>query len=65
MVSQITSQQYGQAVLNHVQNGVYPEAEDVVSAELPAAAIPEISRLIGQAREDVKVRRQRLQGFVI
>ena len=55
MPSRITPQQYGQAVLNHVQTGAYPESEEVVSADLPPSALPEISKLIEQAREDVKV----------
>ncbi len=55
MPSQITSQQYGQAVLEHVQSGAYPE-EEVISAQLPSSALPEVLRFIEQAREDVKVR---------
>ena len=55
MPSRITPQEYGQAVLEHAQTGSYPEDEDVVSAELPTSALPEVSKLIGQAREDVQV----------
>ena len=55
MPSRITPQQYGQAVLEHVQNGAYPESEEVVSADFPPSALPEVSKLIEQAREDVKV----------
>ena len=55
MPSRITSQQYGQAVLEHVQTGAYPESEDVVSADFPPSALPEVSKLIEQALEDVKV----------
>lgn len=54
MPSQITSQQYGQAVLEHVQDGAYPE-EDVISAQLPSSALPEVSKLIKQASDEVKV----------
>jgi hypothetical protein len=54
MPSQITSQQYGQAVLEHVQNGAYPE-EELISAQLPSSALPEVWKLIEQARKDVKV----------
>lgn len=57
MSSRITPHQYGQAVLEHVQSGAYPESEEVISAELPPSALPEVSKLIAQAREDVKVRR--------
>lgn len=55
MPSRITPQQYGQAVLDHVQTGAYPESEEVVSANLPPSALPEVSKLLEQAREDVKV----------
>ncbi len=55
MPSRITPQQYGQAVLEHVQTGVYPESEEVISADFPPSALPEVSKLIEQAREDVKV----------
>ena len=55
MPSRITPQQYGQAVLEHVQTGAYPESEEVVSADFPPSALPEVSKLIEQAREDVKV----------
>ena len=57
MPSRITPQQYGQAVLEHAQTASYPEDEDVVSAELQPSALPEVSRFIGQAREDVQVGR--------
>ena len=55
MPSHITTQQYSQAVLEHVQTGVYPESEEVISADFPPSALPEISKLVEQAREDVKV----------
>ena len=57
MPSQVTSQQYGQAVLDHVQSGSYPDSEEVISAELPPWALLDIKKLIDQAKEDVKVRR--------
>ena len=55
MPSRITPQQYGQAVLEHVQTGAYPESEEVISAHLPPSALPEVSKLIERARENVKV----------
>ena len=55
MPSHITTQQYSQAVLEHVQTGAYPDSEEVISAEFPPSALPEVSKLIEQAREDVKV----------
>lgn len=55
MSSRITPQQYGQAVLEHVQSGAYPDSEDVISAELPPSALPDVTKLVEQAQEDVKV----------
>ena len=55
MSSRVTPQQYGQAVLEHVQDGTYPELEEIVSAELPPSAFPEIAKFIEQAEGEVKV----------
>lgn len=55
MPSRITPHDYGRAVLEHVQTGVYPEDEEIISAELPTSALPEVSHLIGQAREELQV----------
>lgn len=55
MPSAVEDRQLGQAVLDSVQYGSYPESEDVISAEVPPTAIPSILKLLGQAREGVKV----------
>ena len=55
MPSRIESQLYGETILHHILTAAYPESEDVVSSELPASALPEILKLIGQARADVEV----------
>lgn len=55
MPSQISDHQYGQAVVESVYNGTYPESEEVISGTLPESALPTILNLIDQAREDVKV----------
>ncbi|KAK4697980.1 protein transport protein DSL1/ZW10, partial [Lecanoromycetidae sp. Uapishka_2] len=56
MSSPIKPQEYGQAILEHVQSGAYPESEKVISAELPSTALPEVSKLVEQAQEDVKTK---------
>ena len=56
MPSQISDDAFGQALLHSIQDGSYPEAEEVISAELPSSALPVILELLGQARVDVKVR---------
>lgn len=55
MPSHISDHQYGQAVVDSVYNGSYPESEEVVSGDLPQSALPTILKLVDQAREDVKV----------
>lgn len=64
MPSSIDPQTYGQVVLEHIQTGTYPDSEELVSAELPASALPEVSKLIDKAREDVKVRYLNTTHFV-
>ena len=56
MPSQISHDAFGQALLHSIQDGGYPEAEEVVSAELPSSALPMVLELLTQARVDVKVR---------
>lgn len=56
MPSQISDREYGQAILESVRSGSYPETEDIVSAHLPTSALPTLLKLVAQAREDVKVR---------
>ncbi|MDI1491172.1 MAG: ribosome biogenesis protein ytm1, partial [Ramalina farinacea] len=50
---------YAHAILDHVQTGAYPEEEDVVSAELPAAGLPVVKELIEQSRRDLETEVQR------
>ena len=51
----ISDHQYGQAVVDSIYNGSYPDSEEVVSGELPQSALSTILAQINQAREDVKV----------
>ena len=55
MPSRTSPQQYGEAILDHIRTGAYPDSEGVVSSDLPCSALPGVSKLIEQAREDVKV----------
>jgi len=56
MPSKISEKELGDAILQSVEHGAYPESEDVASAELPPTALPNLLEVIGKAREDVKVR---------
>ena len=51
----ITDQEYGQTLLEFLQNKSYPDAENIISADLPSSVLPTVLKLIDQAREDVKV----------
>jgi len=55
MPSNITAQQYGQAVLDHVQTGAYPESEEVIANDLPPSALADVSSVIQRARSDLRV----------
>lgn len=55
MPSHISDHQYGQAVVESVYNGTYPESEELISANLPQSALPVILNRVDQALEDVKV----------
>lgn len=44
------------ALLDFVQDGVYPDSEEIVSFELAASAISEELQLISAARQEVEVR---------
>ncbi|KAI9660874.1 MAG: ribosome biogenesis protein ytm1 [Trizodia sp. TS-e1964] len=54
MPPQANYHQLGNAILQSVQNGAYPESEDIVSADLPSAALPAVIGLVEQAAEDLK-----------
>ena len=49
------AQTHANAILDHVQKGTYPESEDVISADLPSDALPDILRLVKEARADLEV----------
>lgn len=45
------------AVIQYVEHSTYPDTEDVVSAELPAAAYPKLLASIQQAQSQAEVAR--------
>jgi protein transport protein DSL1/ZW10 len=55
MPSQIPDEQLGEAVLKSVQHGVYPDSEEVISADIPASALPVVLGFLNRARDDIKV----------
>ena len=55
MPSALLHHQYGQALLDSVRDGHYPESEEVIAAELETAAIPTILNHVEQTRNNIKV----------
>jgi hypothetical protein len=43
------------ALVDYVEDGVYPASEDVVSAKLPSSALPALLKGIQKGQEAVKV----------
>ena len=56
MSSQVTADKLGDAVLQSVEYGAFPQDEDVASASVPSTALPKLLEVVGKAREDTKVR---------
>jgi hypothetical protein len=56
MASQISDQGLGEAFLQSVQRGSFPQSEDVASASVSSDALPKLLEAVGKAREDTKVR---------
>ena len=55
MPSKAQDAELSQAVFRAIQEGSYPEDEQIVAAELPSSALNSLSELLEQARADVKV----------
>ncbi len=51
----------GEALLRFVQSDAYPETEEVISSKLPSSALPVVVDILHKARQDVKVRGQKLR----
>ncbi|CAI6341570.1 unnamed protein product [Periconia digitata] len=54
MSDQVSDQQLGDAVLESVQHGSFPQSEHVASAELSPATLPKLLDIVGKAREEKK-----------
>lgn len=55
MAAAISDREVGDAVCASIRDGTYPEQEAVVTAELSAGALENMSQMLKQAREEVKV----------
>ncbi|KAL8731350.1 MAG: hypothetical protein Q9166_003442 [cf. Caloplaca sp. 2 TL-2023] len=54
MPSHASSNQLGEAILHSVQNGTYPDSEDIISAAFPPSAFSDALKLLDNARDQVK-----------
>ncbi|KAH7131941.1 hypothetical protein B0J11DRAFT_480784 [Dendryphion nanum] len=54
MPSQVPDQELGDAVLQSVEHGTFPQSEHVASATVPSTALPKLLEVVGKAREDTK-----------
>ncbi|KAI9871219.1 MAG: ribosome biogenesis protein ytm1, partial [Pleopsidium flavum] len=55
MPSQVPDEQLAQAVLRSAKDGVYPDSEEVITAEVPPTTLPILLQLLDKAREEVKI----------
>jgi len=55
MPSQIPDPELGDAFLQSVQRGSFPQSEDVASAAVSSETLPKLLEAVGKAREDTKV----------
>jgi centromere/kinetochore protein ZW10 len=56
MASQISDKDLGDAIIQSIEHGSFPQDEHVASAPIPATALPKLLEVVGKAREDTKVR---------
>ncbi|KAI4259448.1 MAG: hypothetical protein LQ352_000756 [Teloschistes flavicans] len=56
MPQKVSAKRLGQAVLDSVHGGQYPDTEEIISAEFPPSVIPEVLILFDNARSQVEAR---------
>ena len=57
MPPRVSDEVLSQAIFNSINDGSYPDDEEIVAAELPPSALDKLAELLEQARTEVKVRR--------
>lgn len=55
MSSQVSAEKLGDAILQSVEHGAFPQDEHVASASVPSSALPKLIEIVGKAKEDTKV----------
>jgi hypothetical protein len=64
MTSQVSPDKIGNAILQSVEHGAFPQDEDVASASVPSSALPKLLDIVGKAKEDAKVRDDQRQSHI-
>ncbi|KAH3915796.1 hypothetical protein HBI56_041790 [Parastagonospora nodorum] len=54
MSTQVSAEKLGDAILQSVEHGAFPQDEHVASASVPSSALPKLLELVGKAKEDTK-----------
>jgi centromere/kinetochore protein ZW10 len=55
MSSQVSTEKLGNAILQSVEQGAFPQDEHVASASVPSNALPKLLEVVGRAKDDTKV----------
>jgi centromere/kinetochore protein ZW10 len=55
MSSQVSAEKLGDAILQSVEHGAFPQDEDVSSASVPSSTLPQLLELVDNAKEATKV----------
>jgi centromere/kinetochore protein ZW10 len=58
MSSQVSAEKLGDAILQSIEHGAFPQDDDVASASVPSTALPKLLEVVGKAKEDTKVDRR-------
>jgi len=55
MTGSVVDHELSAAILSSIQEGTFPDSEDVLTAELPATALPSILGELSDASQQLKV----------
>ena len=59
MSGNLVESRYGEAILDHLQTGAYPDSEDIISASLPPGDLSNILKQVKGARLSLEVKTRR------
>jgi centromere/kinetochore protein ZW10 len=56
MSSQVSAEKLGDAILQSIEHGAFPQDEDVSSASVPSSALLQLLEIVDKAKEATKAR---------